>query len=171
MIAKIGKILIAGTALVLVLLFFVGLLSPQEFRGSVSRDVPESADRIYAWLIDLDTLPQRHPDTTSVTPGSTNEQGLPIWTEHHGSRSTSFQIIEMAPGEYVTIQTITSNFGLSGTWSYTLKPSEDAGSTKVTISEISKAYDIFSRIKFTLIGRKFLLKAEMKALENWAEEN
>ena len=169
MAARIGKIIIGGIALVIVILIGIGLLAPREYRGSLTRDIARSPAAIYGWLIDFEAIPERRPEIKAVEMGSRNDQGFPVWTEFHGDTSSIFQAIEMVPNERLSVQTVTSNFGHAGTWSYSLKTGSQPGTTSVTITEVSDAYDFISRIFFTVLGRKHTLKTEMQAIETWAQ--
>lgn len=169
MVARIGKIVIGGVALIIVILIGIGLIAPREYRGSITRDIPRSPDAIYTWLTDFEGLPRYRPEISAVEMGSNNAKGFPMWTQFHGKTSSIFQAIEMVPKEHLAIQTVTSNSGLAGTWSYSLSAGSQPGTTSVTITEVSDTYTFLHRIFFTVLGRKHRLNAEMKALEYWAQ--
>ncbi|MFP6904493.1 MAG: SRPBCC family protein [Verrucomicrobiota bacterium] len=165
---KFIKILVLVAAGALLLLFLVGQFAPRRYLGTVSVTLSVPVADVYNWLTDVDDTPNRDRQVTRIEYESVNNKGFPVWREYREEKYSSFEVLEMEKNKRFTIQTRTSNFGLHGLWAYVLKQQGD-GATTVEITEESHTTSLINNVIFTLIGRKYTLKQELRLLEKFAE--
>ena len=166
---KFIKILVLVAAGALLLLLLVGQFAPRRYLDTVSVTLPVPVAEVYQWLTDVDDTPNRRRQVTRIEYATVNDKGFPVWREYREEKFIrSVEVLEMEKNKRFTIQTGTVTFGLSGLWAYVLKQPGD-GATTIEITEESRTTSLINNVIFTLIGRKYTLKQELRLLEEFAE--
>ena len=93
-----------------------------------------------------------------------NRSGYPAWKEYTDMGGfLIFEALDMQPPKNLVVSMRKSTIGMTGTWSYTLKPEGDT--TLVVIKEQSRITSVPVRTMMTLSGRDWNLKAELRLMQ------
>jgi uncharacterized protein YndB with AHSA1/START domain len=170
------KIIIwSGGILVGFFLIFIciGLIAPATHHGSETIRLSVPPERVWELLTDIEGIPQRRPEITTIEIIGINDQGYKMWRENTDrSGFINFEITEEVSQEKVVMHMNNASFGMTGQWVYELKPSvvpaavlgEEIG-TDLTITEDSTTNNLFVRALMTIVGRNSNIKEEFKSLK------
>lgn len=153
---------IAGPALVI---FFAGLLSSVEFKGSRQQSFDAPLEKIWAVLSDVEGIPKRNASVVSIE--VLERQGTrPVkWRERMDrGEEAVIAVTDWKPRERVQWTMLESGFGMTGTWTFELKVV--GTQTQVILSEASKSEKFMTRAALALAGRDANIKRMLKSFED-----
>lgn len=143
----------------------IGLTTPSIFRGTIHGTITASRADVWAELINLDHIPARHKEITSVELVNTTDQGYRQWKENTDLGGyIIFETIDEISQEKLVNKMDASSFGMTGTWTYVLEDLTPS-STELTIQEESVINNIFLRALFTIVGRDKNLRQELRSFQ------
>jgi hypothetical protein len=146
---RIFSLVITVASICLMLILILGYREPISYEGSISFETQYRLNLVWQQLLNLEEIPNRKSDVKSVD--VLEEYGkLVAWKEN------------LQGGGYRIYRITESSYGLTGIWSFDLKPEGDL--TWVTISEKSTLTDIRRRGYRAIIGRDIDLSIWQKYL-------
>jgi hypothetical protein len=156
----------------LVLLFLVGLflgiglVQDAKYSGNVSETINVKSEVIWNYLIDVQDMPNRRKEVTSVEILRESESKMPLeWKENTDMGGyMTFRLGERTPHEKLEVLLVESSYKMLGKWTYQLN--EKNGLTTVTITEESEISSPLIRGAYFLAGRDSTLKQEMSMIRN-----
>lgn len=156
----------------LVLLFLVGLflgiglVQDAKYSGNVSETINVKSEVIWNYLIDVQDMPNRRKEVSSVEILRESESKMPLeWKENTDMGGyMTFRLGERTPYEKLEVLLVESSYKMLGKWTYQLK--EKDGLTVVTITEESEISSPLIRGAYFLAGRDSTLKQEMSMIRN-----
>ena len=153
--------LLLGIPLLAVILLGVGFFTPKQYDGEQSQVIDASPDQVWKVLSDVEHRPQYRPEIVNLQVLKVNNIGLKKWKEMTDMGAyIVFQGVEAVPNEKLVLRMEDSSFGMTGKWTYMLRPRGDH--TLLTIREESKIQKLWLRTQMTFSGRGGNLKREFK---------
>lgn len=148
-----------------ILFLLVGMMSPRNYQGKVTKTLDTSTDTVWKILNDIKGLPDRKLEIHKLEIIGNNEKGLPVWREYTDMKGfIEMEISEREPKHKIIARMIRSSFGMTGTWTYEWKSKQQQ--TELTITENSLTDNFVLRAIMLLTGRNARIKREFKALEH-----
>lgn len=162
---KVLKIAVAVVCILLVTFLCIGLVAPEDFQGEMTSEYRRSPEEIWKLLTDYKGLAGRRAEITAVQILGYNEKGHLQWKEFTNCGGfIAFEQIDSVPYQKLTVRILKSQFTMSGTWTYLLKPKPNGG-TILTIKEVSSVEPIVMRTLMYLAGRNSFIKQEQRNLK------
>lgn len=143
----------------------LGVSSPISNHVKQAEIFPTTADRIWAILTGIESIPKFRKDIKRIRISGQNREGYLIWSEFSsfGMRK-EFEIIEQAKAKRIVFHLKDSSFGTKGKWAFDLH--EKNGETVVTITENSLTPSIIGRSIFRIAGRDKQLAKAFKMIDH-----
>jgi len=151
----------------IIVILAMGLMTPEEYTGSLGKEINTSQDKVWSVLTDIDNLPNVREEISSVEVLSTKDGYVDVWKEYisGANRFIKLKVIERTPKTKLVMKVLETNIGMEGVWSYEL---ENRGANKcyLRISEDSKATNLLLRSYMKFSGRDMVLKNEFEFLDS-----
>lgn len=145
--------LIAVIVLIPLIILSIGKMADINHTGNRSEVINASVKDIWKLLDDTERFSMCRHEVDSVKLWPPNEMGKKRWTEYVGFWGTmNYEIINQIPDSLLDIQLKHSDFGMSGRWTFQLKPI-DSHQTEVTIIEHSRNEGLLMRSILATLGR------------------
>lgn len=152
----------------LLLFLTIGYVAHQDFEGQATRTLTAPVEQVWEVLTDLEDLPNRRKEIVKVEMAEANAQGLPTWKEYTDMGGyILFEYLEKIEREKLVVNMKESTFGMSGTWTYELRPV--GNETQLTIIENSTIDNVMIRSLMTITGRSANLFREFEVIEKALE--
>jgi len=130
-------------AIIVSIILIVGKIQSPEFEGQLEVEVPDRRNVVWGAVTDVTRIPYIKRDVEQVEILS-NNRGLITWRENlkRGGTRTYVTLEKKEPFLY-TIELINSTSGITGTWTYVMKTTENG--TLITLHERSITKNVWIR--------------------------
>ena len=147
--------------LVAVTILVVGYLLPRDHVASRDAVVAASPRETFARLLDVERFPEWRPGVEKVEVMARS----PLrWKEHDGGDVITYEVLDARPAERLVVRIADPDLPFGGTWTYDLR--EEAGGTRVTITERGEVYNpIFRFMSRFVFGHTATIEKVLGALQ------
>lgn len=151
----------------LVILFLaVGYFQNPKFHSETSEWLKAEPEDIWAYITDINDLPNRRKEVVSIKVLESRPDGTIIkWEETPDMGGYMiFELRESKPNQLWKIELTDASFKMRGSWTYSLE--RKIPGTVVTITEDSEITSVPVRGAYFLAGRDATLQKEMELIRN-----
>jgi hypothetical protein len=134
--------IVAGLALLVVIVAIVGALLPKAHSASRTARVALPPDALYALLSDVSQFPAWRPDVTSLQ-RLPDRDGKPAWIEETNGMKIPMHFERMERPALLVGRIDGSDLAFGGTWTYRIAPAPDG--SDLTITEDGEVYNVIFR--------------------------
>ncbi|GAA4462692.1 hypothetical protein GCM10023093_09820 [Nemorincola caseinilytica] len=165
---KVGRILLIIACIPLLffmVLLIMGAFAHVPYYGSETRIVHAPAAKVWALLADTRMFDANRHEVRSVEMLEDGTNGPRRWREHTLLVGDMYYTaLQQRPEDLMVIRMDKSDFGMHGTWQFTLVPV--GGYTRVTITETSQTEGLIMRSILNALGRNANMILLLRALED-----
>jgi hypothetical protein len=159
--------IIVAILLVLTTLFIgfwaVGALANESYSGQLSKKFNASPERLWAVISDFTELQKGRREIVKIEILQTDSLGPVKWKEFTDMDGfIVFERVEMHPNKMLKLKMLSSSFGMSGFWTYSIEAADNQ--SKLIIAEQSIVEQAVVRSALVLAGRDANLKQEMSLI-------
>ena len=134
--------IVAGIAIVVLVVAILGALLPQAHSASRTVRVAMPPEKLYALLSDVDRFPSWRPDVKGLE-RRPDRDGKPAWVEDVGGMKLPMVFERMEPPLLLVGRIDSKDFAFGGTWTYKIAPAP--GGSNLTITEDGEVYNVIFR--------------------------
>ncbi len=134
--------IVAGLALLVLIVAIVGALLPKAHAASRTARVPLPPEAVYTLLSDVSQYPSWRPDVKSLQ-RLPDRDGKPAWIEDVNGMKIPLHFDRMERPSLLVARIDGSDLAFGGTWTYQIAPAP--GGSDLTITENGEVYNVIFR--------------------------
>ena len=155
--------IVAGLALVAVVIAVVGAMLPKAHAASRTARIGLPPDALYALLSDVSQYPAWRTDVKSLQ-RLPDRDGHPAWVEEVSGMKIPLHFERMERPSLLVARIDSAGLAFGGTWTYRIAPA--AGGSDLTITEDGEVYNVIFRFMSRFIfGYHATMDAFLKNLQ------
>ena len=151
-----------GLVALIIVVLIIGALLPKEHVAAREIILRQSPPEVYATLREFAAAPKWRPDVERVE--MLEEAGGRVrFREHAKHGRITYEVIEDRPPEKLVTRIVDQDLGYSGSWTYSLSPTNDG--TRLRITEDGNVPNILFRFMSRFVfGHTATMNAYLRAL-------
>ena len=155
--------IVAGLALLVLIVAVVGALLPKAHTASRTARVALSPDALYSLLSDVDRFQSWRPDVKGLQ-RRPDRDGRPAWVEDVGGMKIPMVFERMERPSLLVARIDSTELPFGGTWSYRIAPAP--GGSDLTITEDGEVYNVIFRFMSKFVfGQHATMDTYLKNLQ------